>query len=74
MLFGVLPGVLGIELGAGMERMYLWAYFVVAAAIYFRWAFLVVGAICEFLGIQCLTIPEEKQRANREAMERGKLS
>jgi len=73
-LFGVLPAVLGVELGGGIERMYLWTYLIVAVVIYFRWAFLVIGAICDFLGIQCLTIPEEKQKANREAAARGKLS
>lgn len=71
--FGVLPEYLGIVLGPQIERAYLAAYCLFAVVVYFRWAFLVVGSICEYLGINCLTIPEEKQRANRAAAAAGKL-
>lgn len=71
--FGVLPEYFGIVLGPQMERLYLAAYCVFAVVVYFRWAFLVVGSICDYLGINCLTIPEEKQRANRAAAAAGKL-
>lgn len=48
---------------AEVEHLYLWIYFAVALIVYFRWAFLVINAICDYLGIQCLTIPEEKWKA-----------
>ena len=48
---------------ATAEHVYLWAYFVFALVVYFRWAYLVVNAICDYLGITCLTIPEEKWKA-----------
>ena len=54
------------------ELAYLWAYFVFSAVVYFRWAFLVVSAICDYLGIQCLTIPEEKWRANEDEKKQRK--
>jgi len=47
---------------ATIEHIYLWAYFAFSLVAYFRWAFLVINAICDYLGIQCLTIPEEKWR------------
>ncbi|KAJ8613695.1 hypothetical protein MRB53_036837 [Persea americana] len=54
---------IGIEiLTAETELLYMRAYFVFALIVYFRWAFLVVGSICKFLGINCLTIPTAKQR------------
>lgn len=49
-------------LGTGLELYYLWAYFVFALAVYFRWAVLVIDSICSYLGINCLTIPAQKQR------------
>ena len=49
-----------------IEHYYLWAYFVTSVVVYFRWAYLVINAICDYLGIQCLTIPEEKWRALQE--------
>ncbi|KAK3720851.1 hypothetical protein LTR37_003514 [Vermiconidia calcicola] len=55
--FGIDP------ISAGTELYYLWAYFVLSLAVYFRWAYLVINAICKYLGIQCLTIPEDKWRA-----------
>lgn len=54
------------------ELMYLWAYFVFALVVYFRWAYLVVTSICNFLGINALTIPKEKQIANAKALEAAK--
>ncbi|KAL8679150.1 MAG: hypothetical protein Q9186_004541 [Xanthomendoza sp. 1 TL-2023] len=41
---------------ASVELWYLRAYFVFALVVYFRWAFLVVNSICDYLGINCLTI------------------
>ncbi|KAK4155551.1 Cholinephosphotransferase 1 [Chaetomidium leptoderma] len=49
---------------AETEHMYLLAYLVFAAAVYSRWAWLVTSSICRFLGINCLTIPHEKQVEN----------
>lgn len=49
------------------ELYYLWSYFAFAAIVYFRWAYLVTNAICNFLGINCLTIPHEKIVANQIA-------
>ena len=51
------------RVSATAEMYYLWAYFVLSVVVYFRWAYLVINAICEYLGIPCLTIPEEKWRA-----------
>lgn len=45
-----------------VEHGYLWAYFVFSVVVYFRWAILVINSICDYLGIQCLTIPDEKWR------------
>jgi ethanolaminephosphotransferase len=49
-----------------IELWYLRSYFVFALVVYFRWALLVINSICSYLGINCLTIPYEKQLANRE--------
>lgn len=49
---------------AEAEYRYLLGYLVFAAVAYFRWAYLVTTSICRFLGINCLTIPHEKQREN----------
>lgn len=56
---------------ATTEHLYLWAYFALSVVVYFRWAFLVVNAICDYLGIPCLTVPEEKWRALQEQQEKG---
>ncbi|KAI6789814.1 sn-1,2-diacylglycerol cholinephosphotransferase-like protein [Hortaea werneckii] len=48
---------------ARSEHLYLWGYFILSMIVYFRWAFLVINAICDYLGIQCLTIPEDKWRS-----------
>ncbi|KAF4552591.1 Choline/ethanolaminephosphotransferase-like protein [Elsinoe fawcettii] len=49
------------------ERVYLWGTFIFSAVVYFRWAVLVVNAICGYLGINCLTIPKEKWEAAKKA-------
>ncbi|KAI1342842.1 CDP-alcohol phosphatidyltransferase [Xylariaceae sp. FL0016] len=55
-------------LTADEEHYYLWAYFFFALVVYFRWAFLVTSSICDFLGINCLTIPYEKQQENKRKL------
>ncbi|KAK3336147.1 hypothetical protein B0T19DRAFT_29816 [Cercophora scortea] len=52
---------------AEVEHAYLWAYFFFSFVVYSRWAYLVTTSICNFLGINCLTIPHEKQLANKKA-------
>lgn len=47
-----------------VEVWYLRAYFVFATIAYFRWAYLVISSICNYLGISCLTIPYSVQKAN----------
>lgn len=60
---------LGLKpISADLELYYLYAYLVFAMIVYFRWAILVINAICKFLGINCLTIPREKQEILREQM------
>lgn len=57
---------LGFEpISAKNELIYLYGYFIFAAIVYFRWAFLVTTSICNFLGINALTIPHEKQLENK---------
>lgn len=57
---------LGFEpVSAEVQLYYLWAYFWISLVVYGRWAFVVCRAICDYLGINCLTIPEEKYRALR---------
>lgn len=53
-------------ISAEIENYYLWMYCAVAVVVYFRWAYLVINAICDYLGIQCLTIPEDKWRALKQ--------
>nr|POE49482.1 putative cdp-alcohol phosphatidyltransferase class-i family protein c22a12.10 [Quercus suber] len=50
-----------------LELYYLWGYFAVANVVYWRWAYVVITAICDYLGIRCLTIPEDKWRALEKA-------
>jgi len=70
-----LPRFGGPRISARFELLYLWGYFVFATVVYFRWAALVITAICDFLGINCLTIPAEKRAANRAELEKqGKTS
>jgi len=68
-VLGNLPRLGFQAVTAQFEHMYLWAYFVFAGIVYFRWAFLVTTSICNFLDINCLTIPYEKQVANKAARE-----
>ncbi|KAH7027619.1 CDP-alcohol phosphatidyltransferase [Microdochium trichocladiopsis] len=51
-----------------VELYYLWGYFVFAFIVYSRWAYLVVTSICNFLGINALTIPLAKQEENRRKL------
>lgn len=51
------------------ELAYMWAYLAFAIVVYARWALLVITSICNYLGIQCLTIPVERQRE----LAKGKL-
>ncbi|KAI0882189.1 CDP-alcohol phosphatidyltransferase [Annulohypoxylon maeteangense] len=53
---------------ADLEHYYLWAYFVFAFVVYSRWAYLVTTSICNFLGINCLTIPLDKQLENKRKL------
>ncbi|KAK5992495.1 putative CDP-alcohol phosphatidyltransferase class-I family protein C22A12.10 [Cladobotryum mycophilum] len=64
---GNLPRLGLPQISADLELYYLWGYFFFAAVVYFRWAYLVINAICDFLGISALTIPKEKQMANKLA-------
>jgi ethanolaminephosphotransferase len=65
-VLGNLPRIGLPAISASLELWYLRVYLVFALVVYFRWAYLVVTSICEFLGINCLTIPIEKQLANKE--------
>ena len=51
-----------------IEFYFLAGYFVIAAIVYFRWAYLVIDAVCDYLGISCLTIPQEKWKLAEEAV------
>jgi ethanolaminephosphotransferase len=71
-IIGNLP-VFGFpKISAEVELAYLWAYFFFAMIVYFRWAYLVITSICNFLGINALTIPKEKQIENQKALEAAK--
>lgn len=48
------------------ELWYLRAYFAFAAVAYSRWAYLVITAICNFLGINALTISPERVKKAKE--------
>lgn len=72
-ILGNLPRFGLSQVSAQFELNYLWGYFFFALVVYFRWAFLVVGSICEYLGINALTIPKEKQVANKLARDATKL-
>ncbi|KAF4917527.1 putative CDP-alcohol phosphatidyltransferase class-I family protein [Colletotrichum viniferum] len=61
--------IIGISaISAQTELYYLYGYFIFSAVVYFRWAYLVITSICNFLGINALTIPKEKQLANKQAL------
>lgn len=53
-----IPGTSFGPVSAKFELWYLRAYFVFAAVVYGRWAHLVITSICDYLGINCLTIPK----------------
>ncbi|KAH0539088.1 hypothetical protein FGG08_004326 [Glutinoglossum americanum] len=60
---------------ATVELWYLRAYLVFALVVYFRWAFLVIGSICDYLGISCLTISPGKTSPGqvREGLSNGRI-
>jgi ethanolaminephosphotransferase len=64
-VLGNLPRFGFPAVSAEVEYVYLLAYLGFSAVVYFRWAWLVTTSICRFLGINCLTIPYEKQQENR---------
>ncbi|KAI2601913.1 CDP-alcohol phosphatidyltransferase [Hypoxylon sp. NC1633] len=68
-ILGNLPRFGLDPISAELEKYYLWGYFVFATVVYFRWAYLVTSSICNFLGINCLTIPLEKQLENKRKQE-----
>ena len=68
-ILGNLPRIGLPAVTASIELWYLRAYFVFAIVAYFRWALLVINSICNYLGINCLTITEKPapgQNASRE--------
>jgi ethanolaminephosphotransferase len=77
-VLGNLPLVGLAAVTPDVELWYLRAYFVFAVVVYFRWAYLVIDSICNYLGINCLTIPHTKQRALKaqiaEEKEKGKAN
>ncbi|KAG9258258.1 CDP-alcohol phosphatidyltransferase-domain-containing protein [Emericellopsis atlantica] len=73
-VIGNLPRVGLPQISPQLELAYLWGYFIFAGIVYFRWAFLVVGSICEFLGINALTIPKAKQEETRRRIEEEKAT
>ncbi|RSL55001.1 hypothetical protein CEP54_009602 [Fusarium duplospermum] len=72
-IIGNLPRIGLPQISAEMELYYLWAYLAFSMVVYFRWAWLVVTSICNYLGINALTIPKEKQIANKLARDATKL-
>jgi len=72
-ILGNLPRLGFPQISAQFELFYLWAYLLFSMVIYFRWAWLVVTSICNYLGINALTIPKEKQIANKAAQAANKL-
>ncbi|KAK4993311.1 hypothetical protein LTR50_000535 [Elasticomyces elasticus] len=64
--------LLGVQaVSARTEHLYLWAYFVFAAVVYFRWAILVINSICAYLGINCLIIMPKAQGKDGLRVENG---
>lgn len=55
---------------AQFELAYLYAYFIFAFVAYSRWAYLVITSICNYLGINALTIPKELQLENERALKK----
>ena len=58
-ILGNLPRIGLPAVSAYVELWYLRAYLAFALIVYFRWAFLVINSICDYLGINCLTITEK---------------
>ncbi|KAI8875899.1 Choline/ethanolaminephosphotransferase [Backusella circina FSU 941] len=58
-----LPGVLTFEpiFTPESEYLYICVYFIVSLVTYIHWAVRVIDSICTYLGISCLTIPEQKK-------------
>jgi ethanolaminephosphotransferase len=59
-----IPGTSFGPISANFELWYLRAYFVFAAVVYGRWAHLVITSICDYLDINCLTIPRQTGEKN----------
>ncbi|KAL7771123.1 hypothetical protein CFE70_001065 [Pyrenophora teres f. teres 0-1] len=62
-----IPGTTFGPISANFELWYLRAYFVFATIVYGRWAHLVITSICDYLGINCLTIPKKTSEKNGRA-------
>jgi ethanolaminephosphotransferase len=73
-ILGNLPRFGYPAISAQAEHGYLWAYFIFSMIAYFRWAYLVTSSICNFLGINALTIPYEKRMANKKAAEAARAA
>lgn len=56
-----------------IELYWLYSYFLFAIVVYFRWAYLVITSICDYLGINCFTIPSEKQKSIANGKANGKV-
>ncbi|KAL8822860.1 MAG: hypothetical protein Q9191_006416 [Dirinaria sp. TL-2023a] len=65
-ILGNLPRLGLPAVTTAVELWYLRSYFVFALIVYFRWAFLVIGSICSYLEINCLTITEKRQKPASE--------
>ncbi|KAL8877438.1 MAG: hypothetical protein Q9198_004548 [Flavoplaca austrocitrina] len=73
-ILGNLPRLGLRAVTAPVELWYLRAYFVFALVVYFRWAVLVINSICDYLGINCLTITPKaapNQKASAKAANGG---
>jgi len=55
------------EIDRMWELRYLQGYFLFAAVVYGRWAYVVITTICRYLGINALTIPNRKTKQNGTA-------
>jgi ethanolaminephosphotransferase len=66
-----LPVVGFPAVSAEIEHMYLIGYLVFAFVAYGVWAKLVVSSICNYLGINCLTIPRDKWQQSSNAILNG---
>jgi ethanolaminephosphotransferase len=58
-------------ISANVELWYLRGYLVFAAIVYAKWAHLVITSICDFLGINCLTIPANPVKKENVARSNG---